>query len=138
MAARRTTAAAGKLAFEAQANAVLEYEVKQLREDHNSLKVAAAAEQARALQMLRVELSGTAAEIEAARAEREKEARVEALHKKAARRIQNQGIMRGWSTWQEQWEERARERRMLASAGARLLRPKLAASLAAWHKARGA
>ena len=69
----------------------------------------------------------------AIREEREKAARVEALASKAGARIKNQGIMRGWSAWQELWEERVTERQMLAAAGGRLLKPKLAASLAHWR-----
>ena len=44
----------------------------------------------------------------------------------------NAGLSRGWSAWQEQWEEAARQRRMLAAAGARLLKPKLVACFVAW------
>ena len=58
------------------------------------------------------------------------EARIEYLYQKAGARIKNQGIMKGWSAWLELWEEQVAQRQMLASAGARLLRPKLAASLA--------
>ena len=65
---------------------------------------------------------------------REKEKRIEVLHRKAAARIQNAGILRGWTAWQDKWAERARFLRMIASAGARLLRPKLAASLALWKE----
>ena len=45
----------------------------------------------------------------------------------------NQGILRGWTAWVDLHEEEGR-RQMLASAGARLLRPKLAASLALWRQ----
>ena len=44
----------------------------------------------------------------------------------------NQGILAGWGAWHEQWEEAARQKRMLAAAGARLARPALAAALAGW------
>jgi len=48
------------------------------------------------------------------------------------RRIANAGIASGFSTWQEQWAEAARQKRMLAAAGARLARPALSAALAGW------
>ena len=40
--------------------------------------------------------------------------------------------MRGFTAWQFKWEERVAQKQMLASAGARLLKPKLAASFAGW------
>ena len=51
----------------------------------------------------------------------------------AARRIGQQGLSRGWTAWQELYDEQVAQRQMLASAGARLLRPKLAASIAHWR-----
>ena len=48
------------------------------------------------------------------------------------RRIANAGLASGFSAWQEQWEEAARQKRMLAAAGARLARPQLAAAVALW------
>ena len=65
-------------------------------------------------------------------AEAEKEKRVAILQQQAARRIANAGISSGFSTWQEQWAEAARQKRMLAAAGARLARPALAAAVAHW------
>ena len=83
---------------------------------------------------LRKELTGSVEEQAAARAEAEKERRIEQLHKKAAARIGNQGLMRGWSGWHGQWEAAARQKRMLAAAGARLAKPGLAAAIAHWRK----
>ena len=72
------------------------------------LQLALAAEKhAAALERLRVELTGSVEEQAAARAEAEKERRIEQLHKKAAARIGNQGLMRGWSGWHGQWEAAA-------------------------------
>ena len=64
--------------------------------------------------------------------EAEKEKRVAHLQQQAMRRIANAGIASGFSAWQEQWAEAARQKRMLAAAGARLARPALAAALAGW------
>ena len=44
-----------------------------------------------------------------------KEKRIEELHRKAAARITNQGILRGWSAWHEKWSERAKQQRQLAA-----------------------
>ena len=55
------------------------------------------------------------------------------LQQRAARRSANRDIAMGFSAWQEQWEEAARQKRMLAAACARLARPVLAAAVAAWR-----
>ena len=65
-------------------------------------------------------------------AEKDKEGRVEHLGQKALKRIANQGIMRGWTAWSEQYLEKARQKRMIAAAGARLTRPALAAAVSHW------
>ena len=49
------------------------------------------------------------------------------------KRICSQGLIRGWTAWQEQWETAARQKRMLAAAAARLARPALAAAVAHWR-----
>ena len=84
---------------------------------------AAQANQERALERQRIELTGSA-----------KEARVAHLQQQAARRIANAGIASGFSTWQAQWAEAARQKRMLAAAAARLTRPALAAAVAHWRQ----
>ena len=50
------------------------------------------------------------------------------------KRIQNQGILRGWTAWHDKWEEKARQQRMITQAGARFAKPLLAASFSSWHK----
>ena len=68
----------------------------------------------------------------AQQAETQREKRVAHLQQQAMRRIANAGIASGFSAWQEQWEEAARQKRMLAAAGAQLARPALAAAVAHW------
>ena len=87
-----------------------------------------------AMEQQRIELCGTEEERLAAKLAQEKERRVEELYKKSAKRMGNQGILRGWSAWHELYEEMKAQRQMLASAGARLLRPKLAASMEHWRR----
>ena len=65
--------------------------------------------------------------------EEEREKRIAHLQQSAARRMGNAGVLRGWTAWQELYDEQVAQRQMLASAGARLLRPKLAASIAHWR-----
>ena len=105
-----------------------------MREEHARQLAAAAEAQRAALQQLREELTGAAgAEVEAAGAT-ERARRVEALAGKAMKRIQNAGIIAGWTAWQGQWEEAAWQKRMLAGAAARLARPQLAACMAHWRE----
>ena len=49
-------------------------------------------------------------------AQKEKEARVEQLAQKAMKRIANQGIIRGFTAWQDLYLQAARQKRMLAAA----------------------
>ena len=97
------------------------------------VKQAAAKELEKALENQRVALTGTQEEILAMQLEKDKEKRVEQLGKKAMKRICNQGVMRGFSAWQEQYLQHARHPRMLAAAGARLMRPALSASVSHWR-----
>ena len=75
------------------------------------------------------------AEIEAMarQMEADREARVAHLQQLAARRLGQQGLLRGWGMWLAQHEERKAQRQALKQAGARLLRPKLTASFGAWR-----
>ena len=111
----------------------LEEEINRLQADHERALVRAEEKQATALERLRVELGGSAEEQAAAREAAEREARVAALATKAMKRIQNAGLTAGWTAWHDQWEEAARQKRMLAAAGARLARPALAAAVAHWR-----
>jgi hypothetical protein len=70
----------------------------------------------------------------ASKLEAEREKRVEHLQGVAARRIGQMGLARGWSGWHEQWSEKRRRRQLLQAAGARLMRPMLAASLSHWRQ----
>ena len=97
------------------------------------VKQAAQKELERELEMQRVALTGTTEEMIALQKQQEKEQRVEHLAQKAMKRICNQGVMRGFSAWSEQYLQDARHKRMLAAAGARLMRPALAASVSHWR-----
>ena len=85
-----------------------------------------------ALARLEREISGTAEERIAASAAREKEARIEAIAKRAVQRIKNGGLLRGWTTWFEGYCEKVRRQRMLASSVARMQRPLLVATVSKW------
>ena len=97
-------------------------------------------EEARALlEAKEVEKAEAARGVEAAyqkqleeQAEAEKEKRVAMLQQQAQRRMANRDLFAGWSVCHEQWAEAARQKRMLAAAGARLQRPQLVAAVSAW------
>ena len=113
----------------------LQAEMAALRAEMAAAREAAAADRA----TLKASMEGDFAAAQAAYAkqmeeqlEAEKEKRVAHLQQQAARRIANAGIASGFSTWQEQWEEAARKKRLVLAAGARLARPALAAALTGW------
>ncbi len=115
------------------ARQVLQELVQQLREEHQQQMLQAREKQKAALERLKLELTGSAEQQAAAREAAEKERRIEVLHKKAAARIGNQGLMRGWTCWHEIWAEATRQKRMLAAAGARLAKPGLTSSFTHWR-----
>ena len=66
--------------------------------------------------------------------EKEKEKRVEHAKEMAIRRIVQKDLSRGWTAWVEPYKQARKQKRMLLSAGARLLRPKLVAAVTHWKK----
>jgi len=117
-----------KLLQEQQARGdALEREVERLRREAEE-QLATAAEAQRAA------LEAQLAEITDAYGDKERQERRLAVGMKAAKRIQNQGILRGWGAWHEQWEEKSRKMRMLAAASARLSRPMVVACMTQWRE----
>ena len=115
--------------------AELQAELNHLRAELAASLKAAALEQARLREEQReatVAAEETLIVALAEQAEETREERVAHLQRSAARRIANRDISMGFTAWQEQWAEAARQKRMLAAAGARLARPQLAAALAGW------
>ena len=119
---------------------------RRLEQDRNRLEDQVVAERARQAEELREkralemklaelerELSETAEGRLAAKMAEQRAGRVDELFKKSVKRMANAGILRGWDSWREQWEEGVRTRQMLKQAGGRLLRPQLAASMALWR-----
>ena len=133
----RSRAEALLSAAQARERGGLEAEVERLRAELEAERSGAAAQRRAAAEEAKEQ---AARQEEAAarqlidRLEEEKEKRIAHLHQSAARRMGNQGILRGWTAWVDLHEEQRARRQMLASAGARLLRPKLAASLALWRQ----
>ena len=100
----------------------------QLRQAHLQLehmKADAAAEQA--------EQARLRAQMEA-QMESEAEKRVRHLQEVAARRISLNALSRGWNAWSEEREWRHRQKQLVAKAGGRLMRPKVAACFGVWHR----
>ena len=122
-------AAAGKsderVAEQRALNEQLRQEMHQLKRKHEEELAEAMAAQRTALERQKATLTGSLEE-------QAKEKRKEELSQKAAKRMQNQGILRGWTAWQEKWEEAARRKRMLKAAGQRLARPRLTACFSMW------
>ena len=68
-----------------------------------------------------------------AQAAADKEARIEHLTQMAARRMGKKELAMGFEGWAEMALEVTRRRRLLQQAGARLVRPKLAACYSHWR-----
>ena len=126
---------AALLAAKSSDRADLEAEIAELRREMALERQIACAERDELEAQLTSDSTGReehAAKQAALALEAEKEKRVAHLQQQAMRRIANAGLASGFGAWQEQWEEAARQKRMLAAAGARLARPALAAAVALW------
>jgi len=66
-------------------------------------------------------------------AEAERGRRVEAMGQKAMRRMFQSGLARGWEAWVALYEEKMHQRRMLAGAAQRMMRPALVGCWNVWH-----
>ena len=65
--------------------------------------------------------------------EQERQQRVEMLQRQVARRIMNQGIIKGWTAWHSLYQEKVHQRRMLSRAAQRLTRPAVVAAYSTWR-----
>ena len=66
-------------------------------------------------------------------AEAAHEKNVAHLQQSAARRMMQAGLTKGWQTWLDMYLEHQRQKRMLAGAAGRLMKPALSAALTAWR-----
>ena len=87
-------------------------------------------EKVRALEHLRVELTGTLEE----RAEKEREERIELLKRQAARRIMSADIAWGWSAWKEMWAAKMYAMTRLREVANHLRAPGLGSAFAFWAR----
>ena len=94
------------------------------------------AEASRVLLLEKVALLGgggvEAQELLEAQAALDKEKRVEMLRRQIARRMLNQGIIRGWTAWQELWRARKEALTVLRLVGNRFRAPAVAVAFANW------
>ena len=134
-----------KLAEEKAKNAELRAKAEEARASSSgSSRRSRAAVEARSRRGCRVEVAVAARRrvslpprprgVTAAALETEKEKRVKHIGEMAAKRMGSRKLASGWTAWHGGWAEKRRQRQMLATAGAQLLRPKLAASLAHWRR----
>ena len=122
-----------QLAAETRRRQALERAVEVMQAQHASQLEAAKQQHERGLERQRIELSGSAGEQMALAEERAKEERVTLMAKNATRRIKNQGLIKGWTSWHGDWAAAARRRRMLAAASSRLSKPAATAAFAHWR-----
>ena len=109
---------ASKEARHAEELAAKDEEIRRLTEEYGVGALSREQEHAKAL---------------AEQAEAAHEARVAHLQQMAAKRMLKAGLTKGWQTWLDMYLERQRQKRMLASAAGRLMKPALAAALSVWR-----
>ena len=85
-----------------------------------------------ALERLRTELTGSAAELTALREQQEKEERIEMLRRQVGRRMLNQGLASGWAALYELWQAKCNAMETLRQTGNRLRSPALASAFSFW------
>jgi len=113
-------------------NKFLEDQLVQTNKDFTQ-KLTEMAEQMRiALERQRTELVGTAAEKAAMMEEQSKEERIELLRRQIGRRMMNQGIIRGWSAWQEMYDAKTYAMNKLREVGSKLRSPEMAMAFSKW------
>jgi len=108
-------------------------EMAQLREELRRTVEAAAEDKRVALARLTTELCGTADEVQAMRAEKEKEERVELLRRQSMRRVLNRDLANGWSAWHELWTAKVYALKKLQSVGNQLRAPEKLEAFAHWQ-----
>ena len=109
------------------------YEWWAIREEE--VKLRAAREKQHLLEKLEAASKANSEQLQAL-AEMTREERVAQLHRMAIRRIGKQGLTRGFNAWLETFHENVRTKQLLQHAGARLRKPKLAASFYEWWAVR--
>ena len=90
-------------------------------------------EKIKALEQLRIELSGSAEEVAAKRAEQEKEGRVQLLCRQIGRRMMNRRLAHGWGAWHEMWSAKRNALNKLRDVANRLRAPEKAHAFGAWQ-----
>jgi len=98
----------------------------------HSAKLSGATAQANALERQLAEVKQQAAEQLAAEAAKEKQARVELLHKQAMRRVLNADLSNGWSAWAEMWRARSYAMNKLRDVANSLKAPELSNAFSFW------
>ena len=98
------------------------------------LKRSSADELKAALEKQKAELANSAANQLSQIEEQEKQKRIALVCERAARRIANAGLTRGWTAWVDAYYEQTRQMQLLKSAGARLSKPLLTATFVHWRE----
>jgi len=106
----------------------VEQEVAAVRAKAEADQASAKERERAALEKQRIEMMGTTEERLAFEKEEQAAKRIDYLYKQSARRIMNQGLIRGWTAWHDEWFELTRQNRLLSGATARLGKPGLVAA----------
>ena len=118
------------LADESERSSNLEAQLKQARMELDAMKA-----DRQTLRERITALDGGVAEAERLRQEQlaaAKEERVELLRRQIGRRMMNQGIIRGWTAWNDFWSAKMYAMRRLREVGNKLRAPELANAFEFW------
>lgn len=110
----------------------LEKELVRLQKEMEMRLKEAENEKAAALEAQLMEIMGDKDHEKRAEAERMKEQRIEELYARMARRMMNQDIIRGFTTWVDMYETQKHMMRCMSKAGSKLVKPKLVNGFHSW------
>lgn len=110
----------------------LDAELKRVRSQCEQQLARADEKLREALENQRIELTGLANESAAARERNQRDARIEQLRVRWARRLRNQQLARALMSWTELWEARTRALSLLHNAARNLRSPQLAMGFNEW------
>ena len=112
----------------------LQEQMEQMQYELKAKLAAAEEDKRRALERLRVELTGTAEELATLNAQKAKEERVELLRRQSMRRMMNRDLSFGWTAWYELWSAKTYAMARLREVGNKFKAPELANAFGFWRE----
>jgi len=115
-----------------RSRADLELDLTRVQREHELKLIEMEKDKRQALEDQLMELLGSHDGEKKAQEEHAKAERVELLYRQIARRMKNQDVIRGWTSWLALWEHETHIRRCLAHSAGRLSKPALGGAFDWW------